>query len=167
METCPYTQKTLNTHLYKVFFFQRNKYAVANDDVVQNFYANLISRFDKLFRGANIFLGRLRIATGVVVAKDNRVRACFNRKAKDFAWVENTSIQRAFKRCFCAFDTIGFSPSQIVRAFSAFPGGCNSAFRIEAKNTNDFLLKIPHFRHKQVCNVRRRCDFGTLCVRPC
>ena len=68
--------------------------------------------------------------------EDDGVCGLFNREPKDFAWVEDTRVECAFKDRICCEDT-----SPIETCIIADDSFCSdTAFRIKAEDADDLLL---------------------------
>ena len=91
------TRRRAPASLYEVFFLQRYKDAVADDDVVKHLDADGVTCLNKLLGRPYILLRGLWVARWVIVKQYHRVRAFFNRKPENLARVEYRGIQRAFK----------------------------------------------------------------------
>lgn len=69
--------------------------------MIQDLDSEQLSGFRELVRDLQIFSTRRRIAAGMVVHKDDR-RGCIpNRRSEDFAWMNQTRVERSDR------DTVG------------------------------------------------------------
>ena len=115
--------------------------SIPDDEMVKDPNAQYFPCRYQSRRQRTIFLARRRIATGMVVQKDDGRRRFFYRKGEDFAWVDNAERQTAFRYSRVTHDGM---------------------LGIEQNDFEDFVTQVTQGRMVIGEEVTTGCDFGSL-----